>query len=68
MNFTEQIKDTMRGLKERYQYRELVKITGIEQTRLFRIMNGSEIKLNEVQILIDKKIITVEYFYRGEEA
>ena len=34
-------------------YKEWVELTGIEQTRLFRIRNGAPIKVNELERMIN---------------
>lgn len=34
-------------------YKEMVGLTGMEQTRLFRIINGSAMKLNEFEIFLN---------------
>lgn len=34
-------------------YKEMVSLTGIEQTRLFRIKNGAEMKVSELEVFLD---------------
>jgi hypothetical protein len=43
--------DTYMSLLEKPTIRELSKDSGIQNTRLFRIMNGSEMKLSEYLII-----------------
>lgn len=43
-------------INEKYEnptYKELVEISGLEQTRLFRIKNGTKMRIDEFEILLN---------------
>lgn len=64
LTIVETVHKQLQDLKVNHTYRELAEASGLEQTRLYRIIEGAEMKLHEVQTLVDKGLVVLDEFQK----
>lgn len=57
VSILDNLEEQIRNLKSKHTYRQLVKLSGMERSRLFRILNGAEIKVSDIKTLLISGLI-----------